>query len=267
VKRSLASLMLLLVSLFMAGQAVASAQPGTLPLTALDGELLTKVKLAGNWEIPSGQMAQERSSDPKVQEVGRTLVSDHTMLDTAVEELAARYGHSLPPAPNDSQKSWLTEMANSTGKQFDAVWAMRLRSAHGMIFPLIAQVRAETEDPEIRKFATTANTIVMKHMTILESTNNVDYAALADPTPLMVPSDSEGTGIIIAVALLPLLVGLAVGLLWFASRNRRHRYQPPSPRQDDDDDDDNNNNSGRGSQHRRDEGRRNRLFVDKELSR
>ncbi|WP_125725649.1 DUF4142 domain-containing protein [Kibdelosporangium aridum] len=257
-RRSLA-LLLLLVTLFTAGQAVASAQPGSQPLSYLDGELLTKVKLAGLWEIPSGQMAQERSSDPKVQEVGRTLVSDHTMLDDATNQLAAQYGHPLPQEPNDSQKSWLTEMASSTGARFDSVWAMRLRSAHGMIFPLIAQVRAETTDPEIRKFATTANTIVMKHMTILESTNNVDYATLADPTPLTLNSDSDGTMMVMVVALLPLLVALAVFLLWLATRGKNRRAYPPVSRVDDEDDDYGEDRRG----HRRDDGRRSRLFADR----
>ncbi|SMD22530.1 DUF4142 domain-containing protein [Kibdelosporangium aridum] len=263
-KRSLASLLLLLVTLFAAGQTVASAQPGNPPLSYLDGELLTKVKLAGLWEIPSGQMAQERSSDPRVQEVGRTLVSDHLMLDDVTNQLAAQYGHPLPQAPNDAQKSWLTEMASSTGARFDSVWAMRLRAAHGMIFPLIAQVRAETTDPEIRKYATTANTVVMKHMTILESTNNVDYATLAEPTPLMLNSDSDGTTMVVAVALLPLLVALAVFLLWFATRRRGRRAYQPVSRVDDEEDDD-YGDSRRG--HRRDAGKRNRLFVDKEYTR
>jgi predicted outer membrane protein len=258
VKRSL-TLFLLLITLLAAGQAVASAQPGTQQLSYLDGELLTKVKLAGLWEIPAGSMAQERSSDPRVQEVGRTLVSDHTMLDDAVGQLAASYGHPLPSAPNDVQKSWLTEMATSTGAPFDAVWAMRLRSAHGMIFPLIAQVRAETTDPEIRKFASTANTVVLKHMAILESTNNVDYAALADPTPLTLSSDSEGTDMVVAIALLPLLVAVAMFVLWLAtSRNRRREHQPVASRLDDEDE----HGDGRNG-HRRDDGKRSRLFVDR----
>ncbi|MFC0113759.1 DUF4142 domain-containing protein [Kibdelosporangium aridum] len=264
-KRTLASLVFLLITLFMAGQAVATAQPGTPPLTALDGELLTKVRLAGLWEMPAGEMAQERSSDPKVQEVGRTLMTDHAVLDQEVRRVASLYAHPLPAEPNDAQKSWLTEMATSTGAQFDSVWAMRLRSAHGMIFPLIAQVRAETEDPEIRKFATTANTVVMKHMTILESTNNVDFANLADPTPLKLSSDAEGTDMVVAVILVPLLVALTVFLLWLAtSRNKRRRpYQAPSQDDEEDDDrrDDPRGGGGGGG------GTRTRLFVDKEYAR
>jgi predicted outer membrane protein len=221
VKRLLASLVFLL---FVATPSVAAAQQDG-ELSPLETDLLVKVKLAGLWEIPSGEMAQERSQDPKVQEVGQTLVTDHTALDTEVGRVAGLYNLPLPDQPNDSQKSWLTEMATATGAQFDSVWAMRLRSAHGMIFPLIAQVRATTTDPEIRKFATTANTIVMKHMTILESTGNVAFQNLADPTPLKLASDSEGTDMVVAVALVPLMVALTIFVLWLATSRNRRRYR------------------------------------------
>nr|WP_225954697.1 DUF4142 domain-containing protein [Kibdelosporangium phytohabitans] len=257
-------MVLLVPTLLLAGQSVALAQPGSQPLTEIDCELLVKVKLAGLWEMPAGEMAQSRSEDPKVQEVGRTLKTDHAMLDQAVGQVAAPYACPLPNEPNDAQKSWLTEMATSTGAQFDSVWAMRLRSAHGMIFPLIAKVRAATTDTEIRKFATTANTVVMKHMTILESTNNVDYANLADATPLTLSSDSEGTDMVVAVTLVPLMVALTVFLLWLASSRNRRRKQLAAPGRDDDEDDDDSDRRGRGNGGG---GKRPRLFVDKEFAR
>jgi predicted outer membrane protein len=244
VKRLLASLVFLLL---VATPSVANAQPNG-DLNALDTDLIVKVRLAGLWEMPAGEMATERSEDPKVQEVGRTLMTDHAVLDQEVRRVAALYNQPLPAEPNDAQKSWLTEMATSTGAQFDSVWAMRLRAAHGMIFPLIAQVRAATTDPEIRKFATTANTVVMKHMTILESTQNVDFANLSAPTPMKLSSDSEGTDMVVAVALVPLMVAITIFALWLAtSRNRRRNRQSGAPAPSEDP--------------------RTRLFVDKELAR
>lgn len=245
----------LLVATLLAGPSVALAQPGSRPVTPLDCELLVKVKLAGLWEMPAGEMAQSRSEDQKVREVGRTLKTDHTVLDQAVDQIAAPYACPLPAEPNDAQKSWLAEMAAATGAQFDAVWAMRLRAAHGMIFPLIAKVRAATTDAKIREFATTANTIVMKHMAILESTNNVDYAGLADATPLTLSSDSEGTDMVVAVTLVPLMVALTVFLLWLASSRNRRRRRTPASRADDGD-------SAGGEP-----GKPTKLFVDKELTR
>jgi predicted outer membrane protein len=213
-----------------------AAQPNP-ALSSLDAELLIKVRLANLWEMPAGEMAIERSASPQVQEVGRTMMTDHAQLDVEVQRLAGLYNLRLPPEPNDMQKSWLTEMARASGSQFDSVWAMRLRAAHGLIFPVIASSRAATTDPEIRKFATTANTIVLKHMTILESTGAVDSAALYDPTPLVLTSDSDGTDMVVALTLVPLVAAIAIFLLWLAAgRNKRRTEGPRRSHKPEDDD-------------------------------
>jgi predicted outer membrane protein len=252
------------IALFMVMFPVAAnaAQPNS-TLTPLDAELLVKVRLANLWEIPGGQMAMERSTNPRVQEAGRQMMNDHIGLQTAVERLAAMYNLKLPSEPWDAQKSWLTEMAEASGPQFDTVFAMRLRAAHGLIFPVIAKSRVETKDPEIRKFATTANTIVMKHMTLLEATGAVNYAAMNDPTPLMLKSDSDGLDMVVALTLVPLVVAVAVFLLWFATgRNKRRGGggTRPSYEPDDDDDDrrDRDADRPRGGS---------RLFADKQPAR
>lgn len=260
-KRIVASLVLLLL---VALPSVANAQASAPPLTPLDADFLIKVRLAGLWEIPAGQMAQERSANQKVQEAGRVMMTDHAQLDIAVRELAARYNQQLPAEPTDAQKSWLSEMAAATGSDFDSVWAMRLRAAHGIIFAQVAQVRAETHDPDIRKFADTANTIVLRHMTVLEATGAIDFGSLYDPTPLTLKSDSNGMDMVVALTLVPLVVAITVFVLWLAAGKRASRRagRRPEPRDDDSDDSGRSGGRGAGGNHRN-----TRLFVDKEYAR
>lgn len=218
--------------------AVADAAQPNPALASSDAELLVKVRLANLWEMLAGEIADERSANPQVQEAGRTMMTDHAQLDVEVRRVAGLYNLQLPPEPNDMQKSWLTEMAAAPGAQFDSVWAMRLRAAHGLIFPVIARSRSATADSEIRKFATTANTIVLKHMTLLESTGAVDFAALYDPTPLVLTSDLDGVDMVVALTLMPLVVAIALFVLWLAAGRGKRRTagsRPSSESQDDDD--------------------------------
>ncbi|MEV4313516.1 DUF4142 domain-containing protein [Actinocrispum sp. NPDC049592] len=207
------------------------------PLSAVDADLIIKVRMANLWEMPAGQMAQAKSANPKVQEAGKTMAADHAALNVEVERLAGIYGLKLPDSPYDNQKSWLTEMAQSSGTQFDSVFAMRLRAAHGLIFPIIAKSRVTTQDPEIRKFATTANSIVNKHMTLLEATGMVDFQTLNDPTPLIVKSDSNGLDMIVALTLVPMVVAVAIFLLWLATGRNKRRPGSGRPRWSPDPDD------------------------------
>lgn len=161
------------VGLAVASQAQPAPQRTQQPLSTLDREFLTVIRFANLWEIPMGRLAAERGNSQKVRDTGATLLSDHTKLDVAIKDLAGQYGVALPDKPSSSTQGWMTEIRSKTGEDFDKAFADRLRAAHGTVFGLIAEVRAGTRNPVIRDFATQANDIVMKHMTLLEGTGHV----------------------------------------------------------------------------------------------
>lgn len=162
------------------------------PLGPADRDLLAKVRQAGLWEIPTGQQALQRASSEKVKDVGMHLVEDHTKLDKVTRELAARLDVVLPSQPNADQQGWMAQLSAETGAAYDRDFANFLRLAHGKVFTAIAAVRAGTRNDEMRRFATQANAVVLKHMTLLESTGLVDFDGLPEPpTPSPVPVAAE----------------------------------------------------------------------------
>lgn len=233
-ERRIARVVVLMVLLVMSQLAVpvfASAQTAT--LSDSDKDLLNRVRQAGLWEMPAGDMARTRAENPNVQDVGRTLMTDHGRLDVQVRELAAKYGLVLPTQPTADQQSWLAEMRKATSSaDFERIFANRLRAAHGVIFSIIAQVRAGTRNDDIRAFAATANQVVLRHITLLESTGLVDYNALPQPTVSTTAATSAASALNLGSInlLTTALVGLGVGgatllLLWLIrySARRKHR--------------------------------------------
>jgi predicted outer membrane protein len=148
-------------------------------VSAADRDFVVKVRLAGLWEIPAGNMAQERSEDPRVVNIGKSISAQHVALDKLDIAVAKKLGVSLPNQPNGDQQGWLNEMKNApTAQQFDQIYIDRLRAAHGKIFPAIATIRASTRNDSVRKLAQQANQFVMTHMTLLESSGIVDFGSL-----------------------------------------------------------------------------------------
>lgn len=147
-----------------------------------DREFLTVIQFANMWEIPMGKLGRERGTTEEVRTAGTTMFNDHTKLDGVVKGLAKKYGMRLPDRPSSSTQAWMNEISSKQGKEFDKTYADRLRAAHGTVFGLIAEVRAGTRNDTIRDFATQANTIVMKHMTLLEATGLVtnDHGMFAE---------------------------------------------------------------------------------------
>ena len=54
---------------------------GTGPITAADKDFVIKVRMAGLWEIPAGNMAQQKSQNPRIVEIGRSIAAQHVVLD------------------------------------------------------------------------------------------------------------------------------------------------------------------------------------------
>jgi predicted outer membrane protein len=175
----------------MAGMAMAAAAPTSAalpagyvqtkwgPLGPADKDLLVRVRLAGLWEMPAGNWANQRGASERVRQVGQMISQQHAGLDAQVRKAAADLNVVIPSEPNADQKKWLGEMQAATSNEdFDRIFVDRLRQAHGKIFPIIAQVRSGTRNTMVRDFAETANNAVKTHMTLLESTGLVNYESL-----------------------------------------------------------------------------------------
>lgn len=203
-----------------------------------DEDFVVKVRLAGLWEIPAGEMAQERSDSPEVRSIGSDIAEQHRALDKLVRDAAKKLDIALPAEPNADQQGWLDEMGAAEGGEFDQIYIDRLRAAHGKIFPAIATIRTSTRNDTVRKLAQRANQFVMTHLTLLESSNLVDFAALPTaPPPNTAPTrnaasvssvDAAGPYAVSLPTVVLLMVGGIGGALlitWRLMRDPRRRYR------------------------------------------
>jgi predicted outer membrane protein len=157
------------------------------PLTQAEVEFVQKVRLAGLWEFPSGQMALQKGTTPAFKTTGRHLIDGHAALDAACREMAPKLGIPLPNQPTLQQQGFIATLSAATGEDFNRKLANLLRVAHGQIFSTVAKIRATTKNTLVRQLADQANDTVLDHITVLEQTGYVDFdsavpAITASPT-------------------------------------------------------------------------------------
>ena len=207
-KRILAAIALgLLGGLLTLSGAPASAAPGdedapksfvlpenadTANFSEADMVFLEKVKQAGLWEIPTGEKAEKNGLSKRTREVGKLIAADHRVLDDDVTRVAAVFGHPLPSEASLEQQAWTAEILGASGKKLDELFAQRLRFAHGVVYGAIAQVRAFSRNALMREFAKQCELFVHRHMSLLESTNEVDMAAM--PPPVVAKGNNRAQG-------------------------------------------------------------------------
>ncbi|MER7840582.1 DUF4142 domain-containing protein [Streptomyces sp. NPDC096040] len=170
------------------------------PLSAQDRDFIVKVRLAGLWELPAGELAEQKGTTQAVRTAGQHLVDGHASLDAHVRSVATQLGVPIPNQPNDQQQQWLATMTAAQGQDFDRQFANIVRLAHGRVFSVVAQVRAGTQNTLVRDLADDANTTVLDHIKVLEATGYVDFATLAQQLsvtpspaaspPVFAPSDA-----------------------------------------------------------------------------
>ncbi|MTD55812.1 DUF4142 domain-containing protein [Amycolatopsis pithecellobii] len=148
------------------------------PLSQYDRNLLINVRWANLWEAPSSDETAQRTTNSKVRTAAEQMMTDHHILDEAVLGVAAKLNVAMPTTPTPLQQSWQQEIHEKTGRDADDAWANLTREAHGTIFMLLATVRAQTKNDMVRDFAQQGVDIVMRHMTLLESTGLVRSTSL-----------------------------------------------------------------------------------------
>lgn len=166
------------------------AQTSTGPLTEADRDFVVKVRAAGLWEYPVGQMALRKGTTTAVRTAGRHLVSGHAGLDATCRRIAARLNITLPNKPSPQQQGFVARLGSDTGRRFDSDMANILRTTHGQIFSTVAKIRATTENSLVRQLADQANDTVLDHITVMEKTGLVDFdqVLFQETTPPKLPS-------------------------------------------------------------------------------
>ncbi|KAG0334634.1 hypothetical protein BG000_008161 [Podila horticola] len=158
------------------------------PLSAVDRELVRKVRLATLWELPMAREAKQRAELGKVKQISATIEVQHIFLDAAVDNVVQQMAIDMPTEPNTLQKCFITDIQAQSGIDYDMTFVKWLRFAHGQVFESIATVRGTSQNTVMRAFAETANMFVLGHMQLLESTGLAQSLSFPAPPPVKKPS-------------------------------------------------------------------------------
>ncbi len=160
------------------------------PVTEADRDFVVKVRSAGLWEYPLGEIALKKGSTPEMREAGKHLIVGHAGLDALCRKIAPELNITLPNQATPQQQQFVQTSAAQSGKQFDTTAANIMRVTHGQIFPAIAKIRASTQNSLVRELADLANDTVLDHITVLEKTGmvNFDQVNFQQSTPPKLPA-------------------------------------------------------------------------------
>ncbi len=152
---------------------IANTQWG--PLTEGDRDFVVKVRAAGLWEYPVGQLGLQKGTTKGVVTASKHLIDGHAALDASCRKIAPMLNITLPNVASPQQEGFLQTLKSDQGRQFDVDFANILRMTHGSIFNTIAKIRSTTKNSLVRALADQTNDTVLDHITVMERTGLIDF--------------------------------------------------------------------------------------------
>lgn len=144
------------------GAAASTAVPGP------DKKFAMMVAQTDLVEIEIGNMALQKSSDPQVKQIAQKLVDDHTKTSTAMKEIAAKKGMTVPTETDAKHKALATKLQGESGKDFAKDFLEANSKDHHKVVQAFQKESSDGKDPDIKQFAAQFLPAIQEHTTTID---------------------------------------------------------------------------------------------------
>lgn len=121
------------------------------------------------FEIQSGQLAQQMSQNPAIRQMGQMLVADHTNSTQQLMAAAQSAGIAAPPpAMRPEHAAMLQQIQSAPPGQFDMIFRDVQIQAHQQALQLHQNYAASGDVPALRATAGAIVPVVQNHLNMLQ---------------------------------------------------------------------------------------------------
>lgn len=118
-----------------------------------DAKFLMKAAEIEHELISLGKLAQEKGNNTEVKDFGKMIETDHNKTLTEIRTLAQSKSISIPTSITDDSKNHWDDLNKRTGNDFGKSYSKMMVDRHEDAIDLYEEVIEDTEDPEIRAWA------------------------------------------------------------------------------------------------------------------
>lgn len=122
------------------------------------------------FEIQSGKLAETMGSTAAIKDFGKKLLTDHTKSSEMMKKAAAKTSPmvAVPVALPADMKANLDALKAAKGAEFDKLFMQQQNEGHQKASDALKAYAAGGDQPALKDFAKTAETVVEGHMDMLQ---------------------------------------------------------------------------------------------------
>jgi putative membrane protein len=129
-----------------------------------DASFYKKAAEAGISEVDAGNLALQKSSDPKIKDFASMMVKDHTAANDKLKTVADGKGITLPTSASVGQMATEAKLKVLTGDTFDKSYLKAQVKAHQQTVALLKKEIATGQDADAKAFAQSVLPTVRSHL-------------------------------------------------------------------------------------------------------
>lgn len=128
-----------------------------------------KTAIRGNIaEVQMGELAEKKAENPRVQELGKTLVSDHEKAKAQSVELAKEMKIDPPTKPTEDAKETHDRLAKLSGKKFDEEFVEAAVKDHKKDIELYSEQVEDGKNKKVVEYARETLPVLEKHLELAQ---------------------------------------------------------------------------------------------------
>ncbi len=137
-------------------------------LSAADYKFAKAAACGGMMEVNLGKVAADKSVNPAVRQFGQRMVTDHGKAGQDLAKIASSKGASLPAELTAGQQKETERLGKLSGPEFDKAYMALMVRDHKADEKEFKRASENTQDPELKAFATSTLTLVQDHLKMAE---------------------------------------------------------------------------------------------------
>jgi putative membrane protein len=138
------------------------------PQVMADHAFVKKALEGGAAEVQLGQLAQQKSQSPDVQQFGQKMVEDHTQLGDQMKPIAQQLGVKEPNGPSKKDKQLIAKLEGLSGPQFDETYINAMVKDHKQDLKDFKNEAQNAQDPNVKQVAQQGAGVISQHLQLIE---------------------------------------------------------------------------------------------------
>jgi putative membrane protein len=134
----------------------------------VDAKFAVDAADGGLAEVELGKLAQQKATTLQLKKFGAMMVSDHSMINEKMKNIAKDKGITLPQVTGEYRQKIVKDLSDKSGKDFDRAYLTTMIKDHKEDIKTFEAAIKELRDTDLRTFASANLPILKKHLSAIQ---------------------------------------------------------------------------------------------------